>query len=131
MLPIGAILLTTRAGIGDLSILMSEGCTNQGFQSLIAKEDCNNEYLYYLMHTLKGILVQNASGSTFLEISPNKIRQIEVSMPNYKEQIRIASILSDLDVEITTLKRKLEKYSHLKQGLMQNLLTGKIRHNES
>src|SRR5690606_9977816 len=35
MLPIGTILLTTRAGIGDLSILMCEGCTNQGFQSLI------------------------------------------------------------------------------------------------
>jgi type I restriction enzyme, S subunit len=127
MLPIGTILLTTRAGIGDLSILMREGCTNQGFQSLIAKEGFFNEYLYYLMQTLKNVLIQNASGSTFLEISPNKIKQIEVSIPSFQEQTRIATILSDMDNEITALETKLEKYRKVKLGMMQNLLTGKIR----
>jgi len=127
MLPIGTILLTTRAGIGDLSILMSEGCTNQGFQSLIAKEGYFNEYLYYLMQTLKNVLIQNASGSTFLEISPNKIKQIQISIPNFLEQTRIATILSDMDNEIEALGTKLKKYKVLKQGMMQNLLTGKIR----
>jgi type I restriction enzyme S subunit len=127
MLPIGTILLTTRAGIGDLSILMMEGCTNQGFQSLIAKEGYFNEYLYYLMQTLKNVLIQNASGSTFLEISPNKIKQIEISIPSLEEQTRIATILSDMDAEITALETKLEKYKKVKLGMMQNLLTGKIR----
>jgi type I restriction enzyme, S subunit len=127
MLPIGTILLTTRAGIGDLSILMKEGCTNQGFQSLIAKKDCNNEYLYYLMQTLKPILIQNASGSTFLEISPNKIKQIEILFPPLAEQTRIATILSDMDAEILGLETKLDKYRQIKLGMMQNLLTGKIR----
>ncbi len=127
MLPIGTILLTTRAGIGNLSILMSEGCTNQGFQSLIAKEGYHNEYLYYLMQTLKNVLIQNASGSTFLEISPNKIKQIEISIPSLEEQTRIATILSDMDAEIAALEAKLEKYKKVKLGMMQNLLTGKIR----
>lgn len=127
MLPIGTILLTSRAGIGDLSILMREGCTNQGFQSLIAKADSYNEYLYYLMQTLKGVLIQNASGSTFLEISPNKLKQIEISIPKKDEQIRIATILSDIDAEINALETKLEKYRNLKTGMMQSLLTGKIR----
>ncbi len=127
MLPIGTILLTTRAGIGDLSILMNEGCTNQGFQSLIAKEGYYNEYLYYLMQTLKNVLIQNASGSTFLEISPNKIKQIEILMPSFSEQTRIATILSDMDAEIAVLESKLEKYRNVKLGMMQNLLTGKIR----
>jgi len=127
ILPIGTILLTSRAGIGDLSILMKEGCTNQGFQSLIAKEGHSNEYLYYLMQTLKNVLLQNASGSTFLEISPNKIKQIEVSIPCHEEQIRIASILSDIDSEIATLETKLGKARKIKLGMMQELLTGKIR----
>ena len=127
MLPVGTILLTTRAGIGDLSILMMEGCTNQGFQSLIAKEGYFNEYLYYLMQTMKNVLIQNASGSTFLEISPNKIKQIEISIPSFEEQTRIATILSDMDAEITALETKLEKYKKVKLGMMQNLLTGKIR----
>jgi type I restriction enzyme S subunit len=127
MLPVGTILLTSRAGIGDLSILMNEACTNQGFQSLIAKEGYYNEYLYYLMQTLKNILIQNASGSTFLEISPNKIKQIEIFIPDYEEQVQIATILSDMDAEISALESKLEKYRKVKLGMMQNLLTGKIR----
>ena len=127
ILPIGTVLLTSRAGIGDLSILKVEGCTNQGFQSLIPKESINNEFLYYLMITLKNVLIQNASGSTFLEISPNRIKQIEVSLPDYKEQTHIATILSDMDKELETLEKKLVKYKLIKQGLMQNLLTGKIR----
>jgi type I restriction enzyme S subunit len=127
LLPIGTVLLTTRAGIGDVSILMNEGCTNQGFQSLIAKDNYNNEFLYYLIQTKKNLLLQNASGSTFLEISPNKLKQIEVIIPALKEQIRVAAILSDMDYEITTLENKLKKYREIKVGMMQNLLTGKIR----
>jgi type I restriction enzyme S subunit len=127
ILPVGTILLTTRAGIGDVSILMTESCTNQGFQSLIAKEGYSNEYIYYLMQTLKNVLIQNASGSTFLEISPNKLKQIEISIPAQDEQTNMARTLSDIDVEISALETKLEKYRKVKLGMMQNLLTGKIR----
>jgi len=126
-LPIGAILLTSRAGIGDLGILMNVGCTNQGFQSLISKESTNNEFLYYLMGTLKNQLLQNASGSTFLEISPGKLKEIEVVVPQITEQAHIATILSDMDVEIAALETKLAKYQQIKSGMMQNLLMGCIR----
>jgi type I restriction enzyme S subunit len=47
--------------------------------------------------------------------------------PTYKEQENIATILSDMDDEITALVTKLEKYKKVKLGMMQNLLTGKIR----
>ncbi|GHB88789.1 restriction endonuclease subunit S [Persicitalea jodogahamensis] len=128
ILPIGAILLTSRASIGDISILMLEGCTNQGFQSLIAKPGYYNEFLYYLTLTIKPLLIQNASGSTFLEISPNKLRSIELCVPPTKEvQLEIAQTLSDMDSEIELLEKKLAKYQRVKQGMMQNLLTGKIR----
>lgn len=127
MLPIGTVLLTTRAGIGDVSILKCEGCTNQGFQSLIAKDGYYNEYLYYLMQTLKNILIQNASGSTFLEISPNKIKQIEVAFPDFEEQTAIANVLADMDQEIEFLEKKRDKYRDIKQGMRQQLLTGNIR----
>lgn len=127
MLPIGTILLTSRAGIGDVSILKINACTNQGFQSLIPKLGYSNEYLYYLMITLKSELVKNASGSTFLEISPNKIKEIEIKISTLNEQTRIATILSDMDTEIENLEHKLHKYKQIKQGMMQQLLTGKIR----
>jgi type I restriction enzyme S subunit len=127
ILPIGTILLTSRAGIGDLSILTKEACTNQGFQSLSVKAENSNEFIYYLMKTLKNVLLKNASGSTFLEISPNRVNQIEISIPLLSEQTRIATILSDMDGAIEGLEKQLEKYRAVKVGLMQELLSGRKR----
>jgi len=127
LLPIGTILLTSRASIGEVSILKTEACTNQGFQSLIVKAGNSNEFLYYLLLTMTQLLIQYASGSTFLEISPNRIKSIEVIIPEYKSQMFIAQILSDMDTEIEALEKKLEKYKRIKQGMMEELLTGKKR----
>jgi type I restriction enzyme S subunit len=127
MLPINSILLTTRAGIGDVGILKIEACTNQGFQSLVCHSNTHYEFIYYLMQTKKNELLNNASGSTFLEISPNKVKSIEIQIPSLPEQTRIATILSDMDIEIEALKQKLAKAKQVKQGLMQELLTGRTR----
>ena len=56
-----------------------------------------------------------------------EFQHLEIKTPNIAEQNHIATILSDMDTEIETLEKKLAKYKQLKQGLMQNLLTGKIR----
>ena len=87
------------------------------------------KFLYYLVSTLKNVLIQNASGSTFLEISSNKIKQIQISIPTIEEQTAIATILSDMDAEINALQQKRDKTAQLKQGMMQELLTGRIRLN--
>ncbi|MUU25153.1 restriction endonuclease subunit S, partial [Helicobacter pylori] len=92
LLPIGTILLTSRASIGDCAILKVVATTNQGFQSLIPLEKINNEFLYYLMLTLKNKLLKLASGSTFLEVSPNKIKNLLIPLPPLNEQIAIANI---------------------------------------
>ena len=127
ILPIGTVLLTSRAGIGDIAITTKLVCTNQGFQSLIPDDDTDTEFLYYIVGTLKNEFLSKASGSTFLEISPNNLKSIDVSIPHKDEQKIIATILSDMDKEIEQLEEKLAKYKNIKQGLMQILLTGKIR----
>jgi len=55
------------------------------------------------------------------------IENIELAVPASKEQTHIATILSDMDAEITVLESKLTKAQQIKQGLMQNLLTGRMR----
>jgi type I restriction enzyme S subunit len=127
VLPAGTILITTRASIGDLGILIFDAATNQGFQSLIPKTGVNNEFVYYLMLTKKSELLKNASGSTFLEISPNKLKSIEVALPTIEKQNEIASIFKEIDQTITLIESKLQKLKNQKQGMMQALLTGKIR----
>lgn len=127
LLPKNSILLTSRAGIGDLGILKIEACTNQGFQSIVCKENIDFEFIYYLMSTKKDFLLKNASGSTFLEISPNKVKSLEIQIPSLSEQTRIATVLSDMDAELEALGQKLNKARQIKQGMMQELLTGRVR----
>jgi len=55
------------------------------------------------------------------------VKNYEVPLPAMEEQFAIASILSDMDAEIAALEAKLAKARCLKQGMMQELLTGRIR----
>ena len=127
LLPAGTLLLCSRATIGEIKIATSPVCTNQGFKSLVCKDGVSNEFLYYVLVTLKPQLLKHASGSTFLEIGKRDVAAIQVMLPSYAEQTAIATILSDMDAEITALEAKLSKARQIKQGMMQELLTGRIR----
>ncbi len=127
LLPIGTILLTSRASIGDCAILKVVATTNQGFQSLIPLEKINNEFLYYLMLTLKNKLLKLASGSTFLEVSPNKIKNLLIPLPPLNEQIAIANVLSGLDHYLYTLDALILKKESVKKALSFELLSQRKR----
>ncbi len=127
LLPIGTILLTSRASIGDCAILKVVATTNQGFQSLIPLEKINNEFLYYLMLTLKNKLLKLASGSTFLEVSPNKIKNLLIPLPPLNEQIAIANILSDVDRYLCSLDALILKKESVKKALSFELLSQRKR----
>jgi type I restriction enzyme S subunit len=127
VLPIGTIVMTSRATIGECAIVQQEMTTNQGFKSFICNSMGNNEFLYYLLGTLKDRFIGLCSGSTFLEISTTQVRSFLVAIPEKEEQTAIATILSDMDEEIQTLQKRLAKTSQIKQGMMQELLTGKTR----
>jgi type I restriction enzyme, S subunit len=127
LLPIGSLLLCSRATIGEVKIAASIVCTNQGFKSLICSKDVCNEFLYYVILTIKPKLVEKAIGSTFLEISKKDTASLEIALPSLPEQQAIATVLSDMDAEIAALEQKRDKTRALKQGMMQELLTGKTR----
>ena len=116
LLPLHTILLSSRATVGECSIASNECTTNQGFQSLIAKQ-CNIDFLYYLIQTKKKDLIRNACGSTFLEISANEIRKIKVAVPVQNEQEQIAKLLSLIDERIATQNKIIEKLQSLIKGL--------------
>lgn len=72
-------------------------------------------------------LLDNVKAGSHQNLILDDIRKIEIVFPPKLEQTRIATILSDMDAEITAIETKLEKYKKVKLGMMQNLLTGKIR----
>lgn len=130
MLPAGSVLMTSRATIGACSINTIPMTTNQGFKSFICGERINNEYLYYLIHTLKSSFIEKASGSTFIEISKSAVENQEIVLPPLQEQQKIAEILSSVDTQIEKTEQMIEKTKELKKGLMQQLLTKGIGHTE-
>nr|WP_243158496.1 restriction endonuclease subunit S [Clostridium perfringens] len=87
--------------------------------------DFDNKFMYYLLKYKD--LNKYANQNVQPVISGQKIYSINVAMPQYYEQVKIASILLDIDKKIKGYKVRNEKLEELKRGLMQQLLTGKIR----
>ena len=130
LLPLHTILLSSRATVGECSIASNECTTNQGFQSLIAKQ-CNIDFLYYLIQTKKKDLIRNACGSTFLEISANEIRKIKVAVPVQNEQEQIAKLLSLIDERIATQNKIIEDLKKLKSAIRKKVFVSlKEEHTE-
>ena len=127
LLPRGALLLCTRATVGEIKIAAVPVCTNQGFKSLVCGSDLGTEFLYYKLVTLKDRLRELGVGSTFLEVSRKDVAALEIPLPQLEEQTAIAAVLSDMDAELSALEARREKTWQLKQGMMQELLTGRTR----
>ena len=129
MLPPGTVLFTSRAGIGKTAILTRKGCTNQGFQSIVPhRGELDSYFIFSRTEELKRYGELVGAGSTFVEVSGKQMAVMELMMPpTMREQQTIGDFFQQLDHLITLHQRKLEKVQKIKQGMMQQLLTGKIR----
>lgn len=96
---------------------------------ILRTENCDPTFLGYYLNT-DPIRFQKASkgqGDAVVHISASALATIQISTPILAEQTAIAQILNDIDAEIATLDAKVLKSRLIKQGMMQQLLTGKIR----
>ena len=118
LLPKGTLLLSSRATIGEVSIAETECCTHQGFQSLIAK-DVDRDFLYSIILTMKEEMKRIASGSTFLEISANKLRAIPLYIPSKNEQQEVGSYFGYIDQQISSASSRLTSLRQLKEASLQ------------
>lgn len=127
LLPKGAILLTTRATVGEMSIADNDCCTNQGFQSLVVNSSNDNEFVYYCQPLIKRYCLQHASGSTFVEISRKNVSKCPLSIPSLSEQRKIAALLSSVDDVITAQAAEVAAWEERKKGVMQKLFSQEVR----
>ena len=88
-------------------------------------DEMSAKFLFYKFCTIRWRSYNEASGVPSL--NARTIENIEVRLPKMDEQTAIATILSDMDTEIAALEAKVSKARQLKQGMMQELLTGRIR----
>jgi type I restriction enzyme S subunit len=128
VIPPHSLIMTSRATIGECAINLIPVTTSQGFKNIIPYKDADVEFLYYLMTTQKHGLIALCGGSTFLEIGKQQLSAYEIRLPKDRsEQAAIAATLSLMDAELIALENRHNKAGLLKQGMMQELLTGRIR----
>lgn len=120
----GDLILTVRAPVGSVAKATFDCCLGRGVCALRNANDFLYQYLIYIEKEW----VKRSAGSTFDSIKSDELSATLVVVPSSKaEQTAIANVLSDMDTEISALETKLAKYRSLKTGMMQQLLTGKIR----
>ena len=126
----GDFILSNSMSFGRPYILKLDGCIHDGWLAIQNyQETFDTDYLYYLLGSddVFKQYIAMAAGSSVQNLNKEKVSKLQVPLPSKPEQTAIATVLSDMDSEIAALETKLAKYRTLKTGMMQQLLTGKIR----
>ena len=111
--PAGTVLLSSRAPIGKTAITGTEMYCNQGFKNLICNDTIYNKYLFWFLRSKTEYLNSLGRGATFKEISKSIVENIEIPLPSFEEQKKIASILDKFSDLITLRKQQLAKLDEL------------------
>lgn len=90
-------------------------------------EIIDKKYLYHFLNADVSSILNELQGGTMSHLTKENMENRLCSYPNLDEQQAIAKVLSDMDCEVEQLEKKLAKYQQIKQGMMQELLTGRIR----
>lgn len=132
LFPKDSIILSTTATIGEHAWLNVDSLANQQFTFLMRKRSCCDtisvKYFFYYCYILGDWCRANINEGGLMAVNMEDLRKYNFAIPpTISEQTAIANILSDCDSEIAALEEKRDKYKEIKQGMMQQLLTGKIR----
>lgn len=119
LMPKGSVLLTSRAPVGTVAIAMTELCTNQGFKSIVPFDTFGTEFVYYFLKENKQLLESHSSGTTFMEISGNALKDIPVLIPP-KDKIKA---FNEMCKPIFLYQEKIEKEIGRLQELQQTMIS--------
>ena len=122
ILPIGTVLFTSRAGIGKTAILEAEGCTNQGFQSIVPKKGALETYFIFSMtHKVKRYAEIVGAGSTFTEVFGKQLSTMPLFLPLFEEQQKIGGFFYKVDKMIENQSKKIDLLKERKKGFLQKM----------
>ena len=122
----GNVILTVRAPVGHAAIASHRICLGRGVCGLDAGKD--NSFLFHLLVSNESRWSLFSQGSMFTAVGSNEVDSFTIDWPcDPEERSAIAKVLQDADQEIDALQRRLESVSSIKQGMMQELLTGRVR----
>ncbi len=127
MFPEGTVLYAMYASIGECSIAAVDLCSSQAILGIRPNRFLNSHYLYFLLVSKKEEVKTLGQQGTQANLNAGMVKDFAVPIPSLEEQTAIAGVLSDMDAEIEALEARREKTRRIKQGMMQELLTGRTR----
>lgn len=128
LIPKNTVIMSFKLTLGKLGITAEDMYSNEAIVSFSNKNPSNldNEYLYYYLSYID-ITKYGSRAAKGITLNRDSLKEIIVKLPELGEQIKIREVLSLADQEIDLLKKELSELQQQKQGLMQQLLTGKVR----
>ncbi|MCH4878892.1 restriction endonuclease subunit S [Pseudomonas sp. TMW22090] len=125
--PAGVVVLSRDAGVGKSAITTESMAVSQHFMCWKCDQKMVNHFLYYWLQFNKRVFENIAMGSTILTIGLPYFKKMKIACPvDLEEQRNIAAKMKATDTHISSLQNELSKLKQQKQGLMHDLLTGKV-----
>ena len=125
--PAGIVVLSRDAGVGKSAITTEPMAVSQHFMCWKCDQKMDSHFLYYWLQFNKRTFENIAMGSTILTIGLPYFKKMKIACPaDLEEQQNIATKMKASDTRIFSLQNELSKLKQQKQGLMHDLLTGKV-----
>jgi type I restriction enzyme S subunit len=125
------VLMSVRAPVGDVNLAPYKVCIGRGLAAIrFDQKPANHIFYFYVLQLLKKTIERLGKGSTFKALVKADLETLNVPLPPYKEQQRVAEILSAVERGVQKTNDIIATTERLKKGLMQQLLTNGIRHEE-
>lgn len=121
LMPAGSVLLTSRAPVGNVAIAMTDLCTNQGFKSIIPNKEFGTEFVYYCLKENKQLLESHSSGTTFMEISGNVLKNIPVIIPPEDVVKEFASLCKPILTYQQEIEAEIEQLNELQGSMISRI----------
>ena len=116
-----SLLLCVRAPIGVVNMTARKICIGRGLCSIKANDSIHSNFLYYALRSQKDYFNKNATGSTFLAISSNVVKDTQISFPSKDKQIQIASELDKITEMISKYDEQLKELDKLSQSIFYEM----------
>jgi type I restriction enzyme, S subunit len=127
VVPAGTLLYAMYASLGECGIAGLPLCASQAILAISPSANLNPEFLYYVLLSRKTQVKTLGQQGTQSNLNKRMVQDFVVPIPPIGEQRAISTALSDIDADIASLEARRDKTRALKQGMMQELLTGRIR----
>jgi type I restriction enzyme, S subunit len=122
LVPPGTVLMSSRAPIGYFAIAANELCTNQGFKSFVLPPEFDSQFVYYWLRSIRDEIEHMGSGSTFLEVSGSRCREIPLIIAPLAEQKRIVAKVEQLLARVNAARERLVRVPAILKRFRQSVL---------